>query len=545
MDRLWTWFPTRRRGSYSLAEPDTPNINEAKEKKTGKKKWKNIFSRDRKPKDAGKLLKEALEGQVRQQPEGDEGLELHSSLEDISPGVLELHADTEAGALKNTSLDETRGDTEMLLSVEEFEAEAEALTNTSLDETRDISLDKTRGNAEMLLPVSELEAEPEVLNNTSLDETKDVAEMLLPVSELEAEPEVLNNTSLDETKDVAEMLLPVSELEAEPEVLNNTSLDETKDVAEMLLSVRELEAEAEALKDLIKTSLVESEETELQNRGDNEADLFSNGDDGGITGEHGRRKKIRRGTRGRGRKIYYKKKDNNGSEIINEVKVEAEAEAEAEVLTNTSLDETKDVAEMLLPVSELEAEPEVLNNTSLDETKDVAGMLLPVRELEAEAEALKDLIKTSLVESEETELQNRGDTEADLFSNGDDGGITGEHGQRKKIRRGTRGRGRKINYKKKDNNGSEIINEVKAEAEAEAEVAEMKNVHSDEKDSSADLLNPDQPLGEERKQWIGRGDPEDGMKQKKIRRGTRGLGRKIIYKKDASKAEESAAGFNH
>ncbi|XP_062860015.1 uncharacterized protein LOC134322075 [Trichomycterus rosablanca] len=223
-----------------------------------------------------------------------------------------------------------------------------------------------------------------------------------------------------------------------------------------------------------------------------------------------------------------------------------ELEAEPEVLNNTSLDETKDNAAMLLPVSELEAEPEVLNNTSLDETKDVAEMLLPVRELEAEAEALKDLIKTSLFESEETELQNRGDTEADLFSNGDDGGITGEHGRRKKIRRGTRGRGRKINYKKKDNNGSEIINEVKAEAEAEAEVAEMKNVHLDEKDSSADLLNPDQPLGEERKQWIGRGDPEDGMKQKKkIRRGTRGRCRKIIYKKDASKAEESAAGFNH
>ncbi|XP_062857073.1 myosin-10-like [Trichomycterus rosablanca] len=632
MDRLWTWFPTGRRGSYSPAEPETPNVNGAKEKITGKKKWRNIFSRDRKPKDAGKLLKEeALEGQVPQKKEKKKWKNIFSrnrkpkdagkllkeeALEGQvpQPGVLELHADTEAGALKNTSLHETRGDTEMLLPVKELEPDAEALTNTSMDETR--------GDTEMLLPVRELKAEPEVPTNTSLDDTRGNAEMLLPVRELEAEPE--------------------------------------------------------ALKVLIKTSLVESEETELQNKEDTEADLFSKDD--GITGEHGRRKKIRRGTRGRGRKIIYKKKDNNGSEIINKVNVEAEAkvltntslvetrdnaemllpireleaepevltntslvetrdnaemllpireleaepevltntslvetrdnaemllpireleaepevltntslvetrdnaemllpireleaepevltntslvetrdnaemllpirelEAEPEVLTNTSLVETRDNAEMLLPIRELEAEPEVLTNTSLVETRDNAEMLLTVRELEAEPEALKDPIKTSLDESEETELQNREDTEADLFSKDD--GITGEHGRRKKIRRGTRGRGRKIIYKKKDNNGSDIINEVNAEAEAEAEVAKMKNVHLDEKDSSADLLNPDQTLGEERNQWIGRGNPEDGMKQKKkIRRGTRGRGRKIIYKKDASKTEASAAGFNH
>ncbi|XP_062857076.1 uncharacterized protein LOC134319754 [Trichomycterus rosablanca] len=433
MDRLWTWFPTGRRGSYSPAEPETPNVNGAKEKITGKKKWRNIFSRDRKPKDAGKLLKEeALEGQVPQKKEKKKWKNIFSrnrkpkdagkllkeeALEGQvpQPGVLELHADTEAGALTNTSLHETRGDTEMLLPVKELEPDAEALTNTSMDETR--------GDTEMLLPVEELEAEAGALKNISLHETRGDTEMLLPVKELEPDAEALTNTSLDETREI--------------------SLDNTRGDAEMLLPVRELEAEPK-------------------------------------------------------------------------------------VLNNTSLDETKDNAEMLLPVSELEAEPEVLNNTCLDETKDVAEMLLMVRELEAEAEALKDLVKTSLVESEETELQNRGDTEADLFSKGDDGGISGEHGRRKKIRRGTRGRGRKINHKKKENNGSEMINEVNAEAEAE--VVEMRNVHPDEKDSTAVLLKHDQPLDEEKRQLIGQGDlkdPEDTMQEKNIIQGTQDRGRKL------------------
>ncbi|XP_062857481.1 probable serine/threonine-protein kinase kinX [Trichomycterus rosablanca] len=409
----------------SLAEPEMHDRNEAKEKKNGKKKWKNIFSRNHKPKDAGKLLKEALEGQGPQQPEGDEGLELHSMLEDTAAGLLGICADTKAGALKKTSLDETRGDTEIPLPVEELESEAEALKNISLDETRDISLDEARGDTEIPLPVEELESEAEALENISLDEIGDDAEMLLPVEELDAEAEALENISLDEGRDDAEMLLPVRELEAEAEALNNIILDETRADAEMLLPVEELDAEAEAL-------------------------------------------------------------------------------------NNISLDEGRDDAEMLLPVRELEADAEALENISLDEGRDDAEMLLPVRELEAEAKALKP---------------------------------------GKKTRRGTRGRGRKINYKKNDNKESNIINEVNVKDEAEAEVAkvaEIKKVHLDEKDSTADLLNPDQPLGEERNEWMGRGDTENTMIQKKkIRRGTRGRGRKIDYKKDASEAQVSASGSNH
>ncbi|XP_062862799.1 claspin-like isoform X2 [Trichomycterus rosablanca] len=484
MDCLWTWCPIRRRRSSSPAEPETPDTNEAKEKKKGKRKWKNIFSRKRKPKDAGKLLEEALEDKVLQQPEGDEGLELHSSLEDISPGVLEIHADTEAGALKHTSLDETRDDAERPLPVRKLEAEAkgkrkwknifsrkrkpkdagklleEALEDKVLQQPLgDEGLELHSSLKDISPGVLEIHADTEAgaLKHTSLDETRDDAKKLLPVRELEAV--ALKYTSLDETRDDAEKLLPVEELEPEAKALKNTSLDETRDDAEKLLPVRELEAEA-----LKYTSLDETRD--------------------------------------------------NVEKLLPVEKLESEAEA----LKNTSLDETRDDAEKLLPVEELESEAEALKYTSLDETRDDAEKLLSVGELEGEAEALKDLMKTILVESEETKLQNGRDSEADqddqnepeetseelknrahddgenLVGKGDDGGITGEDGRKKKTRRGTRGHGRKINHKKNDNEGSKIINAMNVEDEAEAEVAEIKNVHPDE---NGDLLNPDQPLVEE------------------------------------------------
>ncbi|XP_062859216.1 uncharacterized protein LOC134321401 [Trichomycterus rosablanca] len=495
MDRLWTLFQIRRRGSYSPAELETPNMNGAKENKKGKKTWKNIFQKHRKPK-AGK---EALEGQGPQQPEGDEGLELrliyipldrpsdisldkfwdddHSSgdkkkgkkkwrnifKKNHKPkagklpkkaleGQVPQQPEGDEGLEPSSSLDETRGNTYMVMPSKVLDSESDSPANISLDKPRDISLNEPGDDD--LSPVHK-EKEKKKWRNIfkrnrkpkagklpkealdgqvpQHDETRGYAEMLLPVEELEVEPEAPVNTSLDETRGEAEMLLTVRELEAKPEDLVKINLDETRGEAEMLLPVRELEAEPE---DLVKTNL----------------------------------------------------------------------------------DETRGEAEMLLPVRELEAEPEDLVKTNLDETRGDAEMLLPVRELEAEAEALKTLEKTSLLESEKS-----GDTEADLLSKDNDGRITGENGKRKKTRRGTRGRGRKINYKKKENNGSEMINKVNVEAKAEIE---MKNVHPEQKVSTT-VLKHDQPLDEDRMQLIGRGDPEDSMREEKITQGIQDRGRKI------------------
>ncbi|MCI4388617.1 hypothetical protein PGIGA_G00087940 [Pangasianodon gigas] len=227
--------------------------------------------------------------------------------------------------------------------------------------------------------------------------------------------------------------------------------------------------------------------------------------------------------------------------ILKEVDDGAEAEA-INQLQNVLLDQAEEKIDLPLEMlKEVDdgAEAEAINqlqNVLLDQAGETSGQslgesgeIVMSADAEAEAEAFNDFL-TVLLEEIRDEINlplesNNREKPAENTRNGNE--------KKKRTRRGTRGKGRKINYKKFQDNkagrsAAEAVERPPEDAETEnsTPLADKPMVNADEesKEPKEEIQLPETETVNE--QLL-----NEVKAKKKVRRGTRGRGRKINYKK--------------
>ncbi|XP_062845082.1 titin-like isoform X4 [Trichomycterus rosablanca] len=213
-----------------------------------------------------------------------------------------------------------------------------------------------------------------------------------------------------------------------------------------------------------------------------------------------KKKRVRRGTRGRGRKIHYRKREEE----------EPETGDVRQPQTGEAGEETQQVMKV-------------------EEEKKVMDVVMETEEAEAEACYEQPLAEESRVkfldEAKDESLQKK-----------------------KRVRRGTRGRGRKIHYRKREEEEPETgdvrqpqTGEAGEETQQIMKVEEEKKVMDmvmETEEAEAEACY-EQPLEESRVKLLDEAKDESLQKKKRVRRGTRGRGRKIHYRKREEEEPET------
>ncbi|XP_062849474.1 uncharacterized protein LOC134311745 isoform X2 [Trichomycterus rosablanca] len=502
MNCLRSWWSRLRRRSSDRSDPATPkNQTESNKPKKRKKMWsmkklRRIFRKKRKEEGEGKLQEEVKEGEDPQRS-GDNGdvveplvVPEESSWENIDAGGLEISdhvgddkkmiSQHQGEAVKVMTCSEAEAeykDDEGLMDVlnrtsesiswcdgenqmldEMNEAGAEALNELmkphvernkedeagALEEQMKADMDGTEENTVELLELRESEAESEALAElTNINVSENVKD---PQVEPEALKEQMKaDTDVDGIEENVVKLLELRESEAESEAETEALAEHTDtNVSE---NVKDPQAEPEALEVPIHTDM------DKQETGTEDLQTFNNIEFEGRT------------------------------EFMQTL---MEREISGEKIQGNQTGDVMDVE------AEIEASKEI-NNTVMDEAEDHhehlhANQMLEVMEGEAQSKAGGDFTHVLQNETENADERVQGEKN-------DPGNNTVDptKQKKKKIRRGTRGRGRKINYKKEKKQGSEITTMVEAEAEA---TVEIMNVRSDETDSHDEPLAGNQVMKE-------------------------------------------------
>ncbi|KAL6464682.1 hypothetical protein MHYP_G00269990 [Metynnis hypsauchen] len=293
MSCLWFWCC---RGQQS--DSDTENKENDKQLKNGgkikkKKKWRTSKSKEQQNKEKTMDVEQAENSQASQQPAGEKDSEaplvpaglVSGSLENISAVIMEktgapLHEDFQTSEdipeassdLRDTSLDQI-----------EAEAEAEAITAlTCTDPEEQKENNQPLENVELKMTTAEAEAEAiEQLMNICLDQTEDSMEQHLAGDEVfeatltEAEVEAVKQLMLlfidqIEAESLGSEIVNVTDTEPEAPTLNmETYLDDMDTpndrplAEEEMLEVMDTEDEAEVIKDLVNLELQDTETENL------------------------------------------------------------------------------------------------------------------------------------------------------------------------------------------------------------------------------------------------------------------------------------------
>ncbi|XP_062848033.1 uncharacterized protein LOC134310383 [Trichomycterus rosablanca] len=189
----------------------------------------------------------------------------------------------------------------------------------------------------------------------------------------------------------------------------------------------------------------------------------------------------------------------------------------SEASMDEGLEMVVEVMNMVEVENDIRAEVEQILNLILDEIE------LKVTKQQNEVDEMEKINQQILmIKDEEKDIKKD-----ELLNEGGDGNL-----KKKRVRRGTRGHGRKINYKRREKEESgkaedqipDVMDVVEAEAGIRSEVAQMMNIQDETEASNGQHL--------EKEPTMKLMDKEGGGKLKKrVRRGTRGKGRKINYKK--------------
>ncbi|XP_062849472.1 retinitis pigmentosa 1-like 1 protein isoform X2 [Trichomycterus rosablanca] len=493
MNCLRSWWSRLRRRSSDRSDPATPeNQTEINEPKKRKKMWsmkklRRIFRKKRKEEGEGKLQEEVKEGEDPQRS-GDNGdvVELlvvpeESSWENSDAGGLEI-SDHVGDDKKMIS--QHQGEAVKVMTCSKAEAEykddeglMDVLNRTSesiswcdgenqmLDEMNEAGAEALNELMKLHLGTNEEDEagalEEQMKTDMDVDGTQENTVELLELRESEAESEALaelTNTNVSEN---------VKDPQAEPEAIEEQMKADLYWIEENtveLLELRESEAESEAKSEAENEAI-----TELTNMSENEKDSQAEPEALEVP-IHTDMDKQETGT--------------EDLQTFNNIEFEGRTEF-TQTLMEREISGDKIQGNQTGDVMDVEHEVEAskeINNTVLEEAEDHHEHLHANQTLEViEGEAGGDF--THVLKNESENADERVQGEKNIPGNNT---VDPTKQNKKKIRRGTRGRGRKINYKKEKKQGSEITTMVEAEAEA---TVEIMNIRSDETDSH------DEPLG--------------------------------------------------
>ncbi|XP_062849482.1 uncharacterized protein LOC134311751 isoform X2 [Trichomycterus rosablanca] len=508
MNCLRSWWSRLRRRSSDRSDPATPeNQTESNEPKKREKKWsmkklKRIFRKKRKEEGEGKLQEEVKEGEDPQRS-GDNG-------DVVEPLVVPEESswkNSDAGGLE---ISDHVGDDKKMISQHQGEAvkvmtcsEAEYKDNEDLMEFMNRTSDSISwcdGENQMLHEMNEAGAEAlnelmklhlgrnekdearalEEQMKADMDGPEDKIVELLELRESEAETEAETEALAELTN--TNMSKNVEDSQAEPEALEEQMKADVDGIEENIVELLELreseaetEAETEALAELTNTNMSKNVEDSQAEPEALEEQMKADVD--GIEENIVELLELRESEAET--EALAELTNTNVSENVKDPQVEPE---ELEDLIHTDMDKQEKSTEDLQTFNNIEFEGRTQTQftQTLMEREISANQMLEVMEGQPESKAGADFTYVLQNESENADERVQGE------KNDPGNNTVDPTKKKKKIRRGTRGRGRKINYKKEKKQGSEITTMVEAEAEA---TVEIMNIRSDETDSH------DEPLG--------------------------------------------------